>query len=344
MKTKVLIVDDSALIRKLMSEIVLSCDEFELVGAAKNAYVARDMVKQFQPDVITLDIEMPEVDGLTFLARLMKARPTPVVMISTLTEEGADATLKALDLGAVDFVAKPKIDVVNSMEAYSQLIIEKIRIASKAKIKASKPPVKQTVLASTHLKSTHSLIAIGASTGGTQAILRVLERLPSDCPCIVITQHMPVGYTHTFANRLNKLCAMEVKEAEGNERITQGVVFIAPGGKHLTIVKRNGELFTQLDDSPNMSGHKPSVDKMFLSIADSVSDSVIAVVLTGMGKDGAIGIEALANHKGCKIAQDENSSVVFGMPKEAINTGLIDVVADVDDIAAMIMKSVVLYK
>jgi len=334
---KVLVVDDSALIRSLLSEIIRSEPEFFLVGAASDAYAARELVNQFRPDVITLDVEMPKVDGLTFLEKLMKARPTAVIMISSLTEQGADVTLRALELGAVDYLAKPKIDIARGIEDYRLEIITKIKSAAQAKISKTEPcqPKKTDSL---RFKTTEKVIAIGASTGGTEAIKAVLTQLPVDSPGIVITQHMPPGFTTSFAKRLDSLCRINVIEAQGGERIMPGYAYLAPGDKHLTVVRSGADYRIQLTDGPRVSGHKPSVDVMFQSVAEAVASNALAVILTGMGKDGAIGIRSIAEHGGFTMAQDEASSLIFGMPQEAIKTGCIKQIVSLESISNRLIE------
>jgi two-component system, chemotaxis family, protein-glutamate methylesterase/glutaminase len=334
---KVLVVDDSALIRSLLSEIVRSEPEFQLVGAAADAYAARDLVNQFRPDVITLDVEMPKVDGLNFLDKLMKARPTAVVMISSLTEQGADVTLRALELGAVDFLAKPKIDIARGIEEYRLAIIQKIKTAAMAKIKR---PAQSLLKSSTQLrfKTTEKIIAIGASTGGTEAIKAVLTEMPIDSPGIVITQHMPPGFTTSFAKRLDSLCRITVLEAQGGERIVPGHAYLAPGDKHLTVIRCGADYRIDLSDGPLVSGHKPSVDVMFQSVAESVASNALAVILTGMGKDGALGIRSIAEQGGFTLAQDEASSLIFGMPHEAIKTGCVKQIVPLTDISHRLIE------
>ncbi len=332
---KVLIVDDSALIRSLLTEIIKSEPGFVLVGAAADAYQAKDLVNQYQPDVITLDIEMPKVDGLTFLDRLMKARPTPVLMISTLTERGADVTLRALELGAVDYIAKPRIDVAAGIEAYRQEIIAKIKSAAQAKLgNRQRSPVKQ-VKNPQQFNVSEKILAIGASTGGTEALKTLLLSLPLDCPGVLITQHMPAGFTKTFAERLNKLCPQTVKEAEDNDRVLPGHIYIAPGSFHLELVRSGADFRLKLSDGDKVSGHKPSVDVLFRSVARAAGPNAVAAILTGMGKDGAMGIQEIHHAGGYTIAQDEDSCVVFGMPKEAILTGAVDRVCPLTDIAQL---------
>ena len=321
MSIKVLVVDDSALIRSLLGEIIHQAPGLELVGAAPDAYVAKDMVMKLRPDVITLDIEMPKVDGLTFLDKLMKARPTPVLMISTLTEKGADATIRSMELGAIDFIAKPKIDVANSIGEYQQEIIEKIKMAAKAtpKKRASTPQNIQSIPIS--YSGTETIVGIGASTGGTEAIRQVLEQLSPAFPATVITQHMPPSFTKSFAQRLDSICKVNVHEAQGGERILPGNVYIAPGDKHMEIVKSGADYRTRLVDGPLVSGHKPAVDVMFESLAKVVGKNAVATILTGMGKDGAKGLLALKQSGAITMAQDEASCVVYGMPRVAVEIG-----------------------
>ncbi len=348
MPIKVLVVDDSALVRSLLSEIVRSVPDFELVGAAPDAYVARDMVKQFSPDVITLDVEMPRMDGLTFLEKLMTARPTPVVMISTLTEEGADATLRALELGAVDFIPKPKLGIADGIREYSELIIEKITTAARARVKPLRahvhtphdrtgdaPPAK---LSRASLQSTEKIIAIGASTGGTEAIKDLLLQLPAASPGVVITQHMPPGFTRTFAERLNKLTRLTVVEAKGGERILPGHAFLAPGGLHLVVARSGADYVVKLSDADPVHRHRPAVDVMMESVAQVGGKNVIGVLLTGMGKDGAKGMLDIREHGGYTFAQDEASCVVYGMPKEAVLCGGVDQVCELHTMGAAILE------
>jgi two-component system, chemotaxis family, protein-glutamate methylesterase/glutaminase len=320
MPIKVLVVDDSALIRSLLSEIVKQEKDFVLVGAAPDAYVARELVNRFSPDVITLDVEMPKVDGLTFLDKLMKARPTPVLMISTLTEQGAEATIRALELGAIDYIAKPKLGVAEGIREFQNVIVEKIRIAASANVKRIRTKtltdrVFQPIL------GTEKIIAIGASTGGTEAIKEVLIDLPANCPAVVITQHMPPGFTRSFAKRLDTLCKMRVKEAEDGERIVPGCAYIAPGDFHMKIIRSGADYRVKLDDSARVTGHKPSVNVMFESLVMCAGKNIVAVLLTGMGKDGASGLLKIKEAGGYTLVQSEASCVVYCMPREAIALG-----------------------
>lgn len=326
MPIKVLVVDDSALIRALLKEIIQSDPELQFVGQAPDAYVARDLIKQLNPDVLTLDIEMPRMDGLTFLEKLMRGRPMPVLMISSLTEEGGEATLRALELGAVDFVAKPKLGIREGMQAYAEEICYKLKVASRARI--GLPPVTsaQTPGAPRSdqprpIIGTEKLFAIGASTGGTEAIKEVLLGMPPDCPGIVITQHMPPGFTRSFAERLDRLSRIRVVEAAGGERILPGHAFLAPGDKHLLVERSGANYVTRLSDAEPVRRHKPAVDPMFRSVAQCAGRNVIACLLTGMGKDGAQGMLEIRQAGGYTIAQDEASCVVYGMPREAVALG-----------------------
>lgn len=339
MTIKVLVVDDSALIRQILSEIIKSEPDMTLVGAAPDAFVAKKLVLERSPDVITLDIEMPKVDGLRFLEVLMNARPTPVVMISTLTEKGADATLRSLELGAIDFVAKPKIGVAQGMAEYHELIVDKIRTAARSKVKKASP-AKIASVNKVSYSGTEKLIAIGASTGGTEAIKEVLRTFPANAPATVITQHMPAGFTSTYARRLDSVCQMQVKEAKGGERLLPGQAYLAPGDKHMEIERSGADYRIRLTDGPRVSGHKPSVDVLFNSLCKSAGNNAIGVLLTGMGSDGAIGLQELFN-AGCEtFCQDEASCIVFGMPKVAIEKGAAKQVLSLDDMGKAVMQTV----
>ncbi len=335
MPIKVLVVDDSALVRSLLGEIIRAAPDMELVGTAPDAYVARDLVNTQVPDVITLDIEMPRMDGLSFLEKLMRARPTPVVMISTLTEQGAEATLRALELGAVDFIPKPKLDVSSGIRQYGDAIVEKIRMAAKVKVQAllARPAVgARAAIAHLPLMGTEKIIAIGASTGGTEAIKNLLLQLPPALPGMVITQHMPAGFTRTFADRLNKLGHLRVAEAQGGERILPGHAWLAPGGQHLRVERSGADYCVRLSSDEPVQGHRPSVDVMMESVARAAGRNVLGVLLTGMGKDGARGMLAIRQQGGYTLAQDEASCVVYGMPREAVLLNAVDQVAPLGDL------------
>ncbi|MCK9201633.1 MAG: chemotaxis response regulator protein-glutamate methylesterase [Gallionella sp.] len=332
-KIKVLVVDDSALIRNVMKEIIDREKDMVCVGAAPDPIVAREMIKALNPDVLTLDVEMPKMDGLDFLERLMRLRPMPVVMVSTLTERGSDITFRALELGAVDFVSKPKMDIARGMEEYAAEIADKIRAAAQSHVHAKKtvaPMVVQEKLSAdailpsnvpVRFASTEKLIIIGASTGGTEAIKEVLTRFPADVPGILVTQHMPENFTKSFAERLNSLCKISVKEAEHNERILPGHAYIAPGHSHLLLKRSGANYMTELNQGPPVNRHRPSVDVLFRSAANVAGANAMGIILTGMGKDGAQGMLEMKQAGSFTIAQDEASCVVFGMPREAIALG-----------------------
>lgn len=326
MSIKVLIVDDSALIRSVMKEIIGSQPDMEVVGVAPDPIVARDLIKQTNPDVLTLDVEMPRMDGLDFLEKLMRLRPMPVVMVSSLTERGSEITLRALELGAVDFVTKPKLSIQSGMREYADMIADKIRTAAKVHIRArpisseklGHTPAAELPLIRNPLISSEKLIAIGASTGGTEAIKNFLMQMPSDCPGILITQHMPEGFTRSFARRLDSICKIAVSEAAGGERILPGHAYIAPGNAHLQLVRSGANYVTQLDAGAPVNRHRPSVDVLFDSVANYAGKNAVGVILTGMGKDGAQGMLKMKQAGAYNFAQDEASCVVFGMPREAI--------------------------
>jgi two-component system chemotaxis response regulator CheB len=325
MKTKVLIVDDSALIRSVMSEIVNSQPDMEVAGVAPDPLVARELIKKTNPDVLTLDVEMPKMDGLDFLEKLMRLRPMPVLMVSSLTERGSEITMRALELGAVDFVTKPKISIQTGMREYAELITDKIRAASRARIKprsvhAGTPSAVLPQLRSP-LTSSEKLIIIGASTGGTEAIREFLMQMPSDCPGILIAQHMPEGFTTSFAKRLDSLCKISVTEAAGGERVLPGHAYIAPGHSHLLLARSGANYVTKIEQSPPVNRHRPSVDVLFRSAAEAAGKNAVGVILTGMGKDGAAGMLEMKQAGAYNFAQDEATCVVFGMPREAIALG-----------------------
>ena len=340
-KKRVIVVDDSALIRKLLSQIINSQPDMEVVGVAPDPLVARELIRSLNPDVITLDIEMPKMDGLDFLDRLMRLRPMPVVMVSTLTARGSDATLRALELGAVDYVAKPAFDIEHGLAEYAIEITDKIRHAAVARIR-QRVATGGAVLPAlgNRLASTEKLIIIGASTGGTEAIKEVLMRMPPDCPGILITQHMPEGFTKSFAARLNTLCRIAVSEAEHNERILPGHAYIAPGHSHLLLKKSGANYMTELSQGPPVNRHRPAVDVLFRSAAQFAGPNSVGVILTGMGKDGAAGMLEMKQAGSRNIAQDEASCVVFGMPKEAIARGGADEIVPLSAIAERVLAHV----
>lgn len=344
MKIKVLVIDDSALIRSLLTEIINSQRDMMVVGVAPDPLVARDMIKQLNPDVLTLDVEMPKMDGLDFLEKLMRLRPMPVVMVSTLTERGSEITMRALELGAVDFVTKPKMSITEGMLEYTDLITDKIRAASQAKVAsmsrrpASEAGVSEPAKLRNPLISSEKLLIIGASTGGTEAIKSFLLKMPSDCPGILITQHMPAGFTKSFANRLDSLCQISVKEAQGGERVLPGHAFIAPGDKHLLLARSGANYVTELSDAPPVNRHKPSVDVLFDSVANLAGKNAVGVILTGMGKDGAAGMARMKQAGAYNFAQNEESCVVYGMPREAVAHGGVDEVAHLEELPKLVLN------
>lgn len=344
MPIKVLVVDDSALIRALLKEIIQADPELELVGQAPDAYVARDLIKQLNPDVLTLDVEMPRMSFSRKVRPSMRGRPMPVVMISSLTEQGSEATFRAMELGAVDFVAKPKLGIREGMQAYAEEICYKIKAASLARlIPRSVQPVMPVDDAPRSgvprpIIGTEKLIAIGASTGGTEAIKDVLLGLPADSPGIVITQHMPPGFTRSFAERLNRMTRLNVVEAKGGERILPGHAFLAPGDKHLLVERSGANYVTRLSDAEPVRRHKPAVDPMFHSVAQCAGRNVIACLLTGMGKDGAQGMLEIRQAGGYTVAQNEATCVVYGMPREAVAIGGAEDILPLGEIAEALLQ------
>jgi two-component system, chemotaxis family, protein-glutamate methylesterase/glutaminase len=344
-KIKVLVVDDSALVRKTLSEIFNADPELEVIATAADPYLAVHKIQENTPDVITLDIEMPKMDGLTFLKKLMSQHPIPVVVISTLTEKGADTALQALDYGAVEVIGKPKMNLIDSLENQHVYLCELIKTASQVKVhrrvlsKAAAAMEKSESFQKQHrLTTTEKVVAIAASTGGTEALKELLIQMPEDCPGIAIVQHMPEMFTKQFATRLNQLCKITVKEAEHGEQLLCGHALIAPGGKHI-MVKRNGaQYYVEVLDGPPVNRHRPSADVLFRSVARYVGNNAIGVILTGMGADGANGLLEMKEAGAYNIAQDEKTCVVFGMPKEAIKLNAIDNVLPLNEIAGHIIR------
>ena len=347
-KIRVIVVDDSALVRSLLSEIINRQRDMECIGTANDPLVAREMIRELDPDVITLDVEMPRMDGIDFLGRLMRLRPTPVVMISTLTERGAEVTMKALELGAVDFVAKPRVGLASGLNDLAAQIVDKIRVAAVAQVRRS--PARHAAPAAgsagsaavAHAApaagllgrlSTEKLICIGASTGGTEAIKEVLVQMPADSPAIVITQHMPPGFTTSFAARLNGLCQITVKEAVNGERILPGHAYIAPGGTQFHVARSGANYVAVVDDGPPVNRHKPSVEVLFKSAAAVVGRNAFGIMLTGMGNDGAVAMREMKDAGSYNYVQDEATCIVFGMPREAIAHGAADEVLPLGQIA-----------
>jgi two-component system, chemotaxis family, protein-glutamate methylesterase/glutaminase len=342
-KTRVLVIDDSALVRTLLGEIINRQRDMCCIGAAADPLVAREMIRELNPDVLTLDIEMPRMDGIDFLERLMRLRPMPVVMVSTLTEHGAEVTLRALELGAVDFVAKPRIGVADGLVQLASDITDKIRIAARTRPRRS-PAAGSTPAAASSAApsavgrlSTEKIVFIGASTGGTEATKEVLLGLPGDMPAVMITQHMPAGFTRSYAARLDGLCRIAVKEATDGERVLPGHAYIAPGGLHLSVERSGANYIARVRDGAAVNLHKPSVEVLFDAAARVVGRNALGVMLTGMGADGAQAMRRMRDAGSWNVAQDEASCVVFGMPKEAIAADAVHEVLPLSEIAPRLL-------
>ena len=361
-KIRVLIIDDSALIRKILTEVLNSSPDIEVVGAAADPLIARDMIKQLNPDVLTLDIEMPHMDGITFLSNLMRLRPTPVVMISTLTEHGAEATLNALALGAVDFIAKPKVDVVNTLNEYADEIISKVIVAAQAKvgnvpnrvIKVKHPVATAPEIAGKHsvdvilkpiatkipMGSTNKIIALGASTGGTEAIKAVVKGFSADTPPVLITQHLPAAFSESFIRHVDLITEMSASIPRHGQTVEQGHIYLAPGDRHMMVIREGGKYIIQLSDGLPVNRHKPAVDVMFRSVAQCAGANAIAVLLTGMGADGAMGMKEMHDAGAKTVIQDEQSCVVWGMPGAAFKLGCADHVVSLGEVSHKVLSLV----
>lgn len=365
-KIKLLIIDDSALIRQMLTKICNATEDIEVVGTAADPYIAREKIKKLNPDVLTLDVEMPRMDGLAFLSNLMRLRPMPVVMISALTQKGADITLQALEYGAVDFIAKPQLDISQTFNDYAVEILAKIRMAARAQVRPlftsatdkhernkhektekrsreelPKIPPKysadvilgSSLLPHKHFKTTDKIIAVGASTGGTEAIKILLKQMTPNSPGIVISQHIPAAFSYSFAMRMNQLSVMTVSEAEDGKVILPGHVYIAPGNQHLLVERDGARYVCRLHEGSPVNRHRPSVDVLFRSMAQNVGPNGIGVILTGMGDDGARGMKEMHDAGALTMAQDENTSVVWGMPGEAVRHGGVDFILPLHEIA-----------
>ena len=358
-KIRVLIIDDSALIRKILTEILNSSPDIEVVGAAADPLIAREMIKQLNPDVLTLDIEMPHMDGITFLSNLMRLRPTPVVMISTLTEHGAEATLNALALGAVDFIAKPKVNVVNALNEYAEEIISKVIVAAQAKvgnipnrvIKSRNVVVAHDILekhsvdvilkqASINIPVSHTnkIIVIGASTGGTEAIKAVVKGFPVDTPPILIAQHLPAAFSESFIKHVDMVTKMSASIPKHGQVAEPGHIYLAPGDRHMLVVREGGKYIIQLSDGLPVNRHKPAVDVLFRSVAQCAGANAVGVLLTGMGADGAMGMKEMHDAGAKTVIQDEQSSVVWGMPGAAFKLGCTDHMVSLDEISYKVLS------
>lgn len=351
---RVLVIDDSELFRNMLTVLLNTDPDIEVVGTAADPYIAREEIKKLNPDVLTLDVEMPRMDGITFLRNLMRLHPMPVVMLSGLTEKSADLTIQALELGAIDFIQKPVIDLQHGIDEYGREIIEKLKMAASAHTRQLAHPgamqaqaLKGTTghVAPLHRRSgsyramtTSPILAIGASTGGTEAIKALLTALPASTPGTVITQHIPAAFSGPFAARMNRSSAMQVYEARDGQEILPGHVYIAPGDQHLLVVRKDAGFYCKLSDAPPVNRHRPSVDVMFRSLAESAGASTLAVLLTGMGADGAVGMKELQEVGAPTIAQDKNSSVIWGMPGTAVKLGAADMVLPLTRIPVSIME------
>lgn len=345
-KIKILIIDDSAVVRSLLTKELSKHSDFEIVGAAPDPFIARDMIIQKQPDVLTLDIEMPRMDGITFLEKLMKSRPMPVVVLSTLTPKGCATALQAMELGAVEVMHKPELDLSYKLNEMMAQLAQAIRAAAAAKAKFTvgyKPPakpMKSFVNSSAMIKTTDKVIAIGASTGGTEAIRAILPTLPANFPGIVITQHMPAHFTKSFADSLNKISAMDVKEAENDDTVRPGLVLIAPGNFHMLLKRSGARYYVEVKDGPMVYHQRPAVEVLFDSVAKFAGANAIGVILTGMGKDGGKGLRHMKDAGAFTIAQDEKSCVVYGMPKAAVEEEGASLISSLQDIPGELMKRV----
>jgi two-component system chemotaxis response regulator CheB len=345
-RIKVLIIDDSALVRALLTKILGADPALQVVGTAADAFIAREKIKVLNPHVLTLDVEMPRMDGLQFLRNLMRLRPMPVVMCSSLTERGADITLAALELGAIDFVTKPKVDVAHALEAYAAELISKVKVAAVARVRplvSRAPPanlagVPQKPRSELHFRTTDQIVAIGASTGGTEAIREVLARLPPDAPGMVITQHIPRAFSAPFAARLNACSQLSVQEAQDGALILPGHAYIAPGDLHLTVERDGARYRCRLRDHEPVNRHRPSVDVLFRSVAEQVGQNAVGVILTGMGADGARGLKEMRDKGALTIAQDEKTSVVWGMPGASVALDAVDRILPIEQIAEGLVR------
>lgn len=351
-KIKVLIVDDSAVVRQTLTEILSSDPRIEVMAAAADPYIAAERIRGELPDVITLDVEMPRMDGLTFLQKIMTQHPIPVVMCSSLTEDRSETALKALEYGAVEIIQKPRLGVKHFLEESKVLICDVVKAASLARVQPFRAPrqvapkltadaILAKPTAKAMIRTTEKVVVVGASTGGTEALRVFLEDMPLDSPGIVIVQHMPENFTRSFAARLDTLCRISVKEAENNDTVIPGRALIAPGNRHMLLKSSGARYFVEIKDGPLVSRHRPSVDVLFRSAARYAGKNAVGVIMTGMGDDGAKGLLEMKEAGASTIAQDEATCVVFGMPKEAIKLGAVDRILPLDDIAPMVVRETV---
>jgi two-component system, chemotaxis family, protein-glutamate methylesterase/glutaminase len=338
-QTRVLIVDDSALVRQMLSQLLSSDPAITVVGAAPDPFVAREMIKSLNPDVVTLDIEMPRMDGLAFLEKIMTLRPMPVVMISSLTQKGADIALRALEIGAVDYIAKPTIGLSDGFLSLRDEIVAKVKAAAKARVRPLSGEVRTTArpLSGGGYSSSEKMIAIGASTGGVEALQSLLTVFPPDAPAIMVTQHMPASFTASFAKRLNQFCAVTVTQAQDQERVLPGHAYIAPGGFHLELARSGANYICRVHEQPPVSGHRPSVDVLFRSVAKAAGANAVGIILTGMGNDGAAGLLEMRRAGASTIGQDEATCVVYGMPKAAHDCGATEIELPIQKIPEQVL-------
>jgi two-component system, chemotaxis family, protein-glutamate methylesterase/glutaminase len=354
-RIKVLIVDDSAVVRQTLTTILESDSQIEVMGAASDPFFAAKKIQSEVPDVITLDIEMPRMDGLTFLKKIMSQHPIPVVVISSLTSEGTETGMKALEYGAVEIITKPQMNTKQFIEESRIRICDAVKAAALSKIKrktyseitvapklSADVVIPNTKVPTAMIKTTETVVAVGASTGGTEALQIFLQGMPIDCPGIVIVQHMPEFFTRSFANRLNEICKITVKEAENNDTVIRGRALIAPGNHHMLLKRSGARYYVEVKDGPLVNRHRPSVDVLFRSTARYAGNNAIGVIMTGMGDDGARGLLEMKEAGASTVAQDEKSCVVFGMPNEAIKLGAADKIMPLDQIAAQVVKMVAL--
>ena len=345
-RIKVFVVDDSAIIRKLLTKVISSDSGLEVSGTAPDPFIARDKIVKLKPDVLTLDVEMPKMDGITFLGKIMRHYPIPSIIFSSLTPRGCDTALKAMELGAIDVMLKPAVDLASGINDMAIELIDKIKAASKVDMTRLKPavpaaPVERINTAriqvagnSAMMDTTYKILAIGASTGGTEALRRVLMAMPRNCPGILIVQHMPEHFTKAFAGRLDSLCKIDVAEAKSNDTVRPGLALLAPGSHHMVLKRSGARYFVDINDGPLVNRHRPSVDVLFESVAKVAGKNAVGAILTGMGADGSRGMLEMKQAGARTIAQDEQTSVVFGMPKEAIKLNAVDKVVPLDKVAA----------
>lgn len=339
-KIKVIVVDDSALMRKMVSEILASDRDIDVVATAPDPYIAREQIKRHDPDVVTLDIEMPKMDGLSFLEKIMTLRPTPVIMVSSLTQSGADATVRALELGAVDCFGKPQIDLTAGLQAAGAELIEKVKTAATARVKPYDPSAaaRGKVLSGLSFGTTEKVIAVGASTGGVEALTDIITRLPADAPAMLVAQHMPVRFTSSLADRLNSKSQAAVSTARDGERVLPGHVYIAPGPEHLELARSGANYVCRYSNAPPVNGHRPSVDVLFKSVARAAGASAVGVILTGMGADGAEGLFDMRQAGAATFGQDEDTCIVYGMPKMAKSKGGVETELPLDRLAEAVLR------